>query len=155
MVVASRCYTRVLPPSTMRVHRSCALQIVDRSKDVIKSGGEWISSVAIGALCTSPGWRGGGARASSRQATVVLPGLGQALPSPSTRLALCVLCFPLTHPTRTHATVENLAVGHPKVAEAAVIAIPDPKWSERPLLIVVPKEGQVRWGAVRLWWRRC
>jgi fatty-acyl-CoA synthase len=60
------------------------MQITDRSKDVIKSGGEWISSIDI----------------------------------------------------------ENLAVGHPKVAEAAVIGVKHPKWAERPLLIVVPKKGQ-------------
>ncbi len=59
------------------------MQITDRSKDVIKSGGEWISSIDL----------------------------------------------------------ENLAVGHPEVAEAAVIGVPHPKWSERPLLIVVAKEG--------------
>jgi fatty-acyl-CoA synthase len=58
--------------------------IVDRSKDVIKSGGEWISSIEI----------------------------------------------------------ENLAVGHPDVAEAAVIGVAHPKWDERPLLIVVPKAGR-------------
>jgi fatty-acyl-CoA synthase len=57
--------------------------ITDRSKDVIKSGGEWISSVQI----------------------------------------------------------ETLAAGHPKVAIAAVVAIPHPKWDERPLLIVQLKEG--------------
>jgi fatty-acyl-CoA synthase len=60
------------------------MQITDRSKDVIKSGGEWISSI----------------------------------------------------------DVENLTVGHPKVAEAAVIGVQHPKWAERPLLIVVLKEGQ-------------
>ena len=60
------------------------LQITDRSKDVIKSGGEWISSIDL----------------------------------------------------------ENLAVAHPAVAEAAVIGVPHPKWSERPLLIVVRKPGQ-------------
>jgi fatty-acyl-CoA synthase len=60
------------------------MQITDRSKDVIKSGGEWISSIEI----------------------------------------------------------ENLAVGHPKVAEAAVIGIKHPKWAERPLLIIVPKKEQ-------------
>ncbi|MET0388078.1 MAG: 3-(methylthio)propionyl-CoA ligase [Polyangiales bacterium] len=60
------------------------MQITDRAKDVIKSGGEWISSIEI----------------------------------------------------------ENIAVGHPKVAEAAVIGIPHPKWDERPLLIAVKKPGQ-------------
>ena len=59
------------------------MQITDRSKDVIKSGGEWISSIEL----------------------------------------------------------ENLAVGHPKVAEAAVIGVRHPKWDERPLLVVVLKEG--------------
>ncbi len=38
--------------------------------------------------------------------------------------------------------LENLAVGHPKVAEAAVIGVRHPKWSERPLLVVVLKDGQ-------------
>jgi fatty-acyl-CoA synthase len=60
------------------------MQITDRSKDVIKSGGEWISSIDL----------------------------------------------------------ENLAVGHPKVAEAAVIGVRHPKWDERPLLVVVLKQGQ-------------
>jgi fatty-acyl-CoA synthase len=64
--------------------RHAYMQITDRSKDVIKSGGEWISSIDL----------------------------------------------------------ENLAVGHPKVAEAAVIGVRHPKWDERPLLIVVLKEGQ-------------
>jgi acyl-CoA synthetase (AMP-forming)/AMP-acid ligase II len=59
------------------------MQITDRAKDVIKSGGEWISTIDI----------------------------------------------------------ENLAVGHPDVAEAAVIGIAHPKWDERPLLVVVAKEG--------------
>jgi fatty-acyl-CoA synthase len=59
------------------------LRITDRSKDVIKSGGEWISSVEL----------------------------------------------------------EGLLMAHPAVAEAAVIAVPDPKWSERPLACVVLKEG--------------
>ena len=59
------------------------LQITDRSKDVIKSGGEWISSIDL----------------------------------------------------------ENLAVAHPSVVEAAVIGVPHPKWSERPLLVVVRKPG--------------
>ncbi|TXH04130.1 MAG: fatty-acid--CoA ligase [Nevskiaceae bacterium] len=60
------------------------IQITDRSKDVIKSGGEWISSIDL----------------------------------------------------------ENIAVGHPAVAEAAVIGVYHPKWDERPLLIVVRKPGQ-------------
>ena len=38
--------------------------------------------------------------------------------------------------------LENLAVGHPDVAEAAVIGVAHPKWDERPLLIVVTKEGR-------------
>jgi fatty-acyl-CoA synthase len=59
------------------------VQITDRSKDVIKSGGEWISSIDL----------------------------------------------------------ENAAVGHPLVKEAAVIGVRHDKWQERPLLIVVPKEG--------------
>ena len=60
------------------------MQITDRAKDVIKSGGEWITSIEI----------------------------------------------------------ENFAVGHPDVAEAAVIGVAHPKWDERPLLVVVPKEGE-------------
>ena len=60
------------------------MTITDRAKDVIKSGGEWISSIQI----------------------------------------------------------ENLAMGHPAVAEAAVIGVAHPKWDERPLLIVVLKPGQ-------------
>ena len=60
------------------------VQITDRSKDVIKSGGEWISSI----------------------------------------------------------DVENVAIAHPAVAEAAVIGVPHPKWDERPLLVLVRKEGQ-------------
>src|SRR5256714_4365660 len=59
------------------------VEITDRAKDVIKSGGEWISSVAL----------------------------------------------------------ENALMGHPAVAEAAVIAVPHPKWGERPLAVVVLKEG--------------
>jgi fatty-acyl-CoA synthase len=59
------------------------MQITDRSKDVIKSGGEWISSIEL----------------------------------------------------------ENLAVAHPAVLEAAVIACRHPKWDERPLLVVVKKPG--------------
>jgi acyl-CoA synthetase (AMP-forming)/AMP-acid ligase II len=56
------------------------IQLTDRAKDVIKSGGEWISSI----------------------------------------------------------DVENLAMGCPGVAEAAVIGIPHPQWEERPLLVIVP-----------------
>ena len=59
------------------------MQITDRSKDVIKSGGEWISSIDL----------------------------------------------------------ENLAIAHPAVANAAVIGIAHPKWDERPLLIAVKKPG--------------
>jgi len=59
------------------------LQITDRSKDVIKSGGEWISSIDL----------------------------------------------------------ENVAMGHPAVMEAAVIGVRHPKWDERPLLVVVKKPG--------------
>jgi 3-(methylthio)propionyl---CoA ligase len=60
------------------------VEIVDRSKDVIKSGGEWISSVAI----------------------------------------------------------ENAAMGHPAVAQAAVIGVAHPRWQERPLLVVVRRDGK-------------
>jgi 3-(methylthio)propionyl---CoA ligase len=60
------------------------MHITDRAKDIIKSGGEWISSIDI----------------------------------------------------------ENFAVGHPAVAEAAVIGVSHPKWGERPLLVVVLKQGQ-------------
>jgi fatty-acyl-CoA synthase len=60
------------------------MQITDRAKDVIKSGGEWISSIEI----------------------------------------------------------ENLAVGHPKVALAAVIGSAHPKWDERPVLLIKLKEGE-------------
>jgi fatty-acyl-CoA synthase len=59
------------------------IQITDRTKDLIKSGGEWISSI----------------------------------------------------------DVESMIMGHPKVLEAAVIAVPHPKWVERPLACVVPKPG--------------
>ncbi len=59
------------------------LRIVDRGKDMIKSGGEWISSVDL----------------------------------------------------------ENALMGHPDVREAAVIAVPHPKWDERPLAVIVPKPG--------------
>ncbi len=61
------------------------LNITDRTKDVIKSGGEWISSIEL----------------------------------------------------------ENLAVAHPDVAEAAVIGIKHEKWGERPLLVIVATEGVV------------
>jgi fatty-acyl-CoA synthase len=66
------------------IDRHGYLSITDRSKDVIKSGGEWISSIEL----------------------------------------------------------ENIAVGHPKVAEAAVIGVRHPKWDERPLLVIVRKTGQ-------------
>ena len=59
------------------------MQITDRSKDVIKSGGEWISSIDL----------------------------------------------------------ENTAMAHPAVAEAAVVGVRHPKWDERPLLLVVRKQG--------------
>ncbi|MEM9602126.1 MAG: 3-(methylthio)propionyl-CoA ligase [Pseudomonadota bacterium] len=59
------------------------MQITDRTKDVIKSGGEWISSIDL----------------------------------------------------------ENIAVGHAGIAEAAVIAVPHPKWDERPLVVAVRKPG--------------
>jgi len=60
------------------------IQITDRSKDVIKSGGEWISSIDL----------------------------------------------------------ENIAIAHPAVAEAAVIGVKHPKWDERPIVVVVKKPGQ-------------
>ena len=59
------------------------LQITDRAKDLIKSGGEWISSIDL----------------------------------------------------------ENAAMGHPAVAQAAAIAMPHPKWQERPMLVVIPRDG--------------
>src|SRR2546426_9052271 len=59
------------------------ITLTDRAKDVIKSGGEWISSVEL----------------------------------------------------------ENALMGHPAVAEAAVIAVPDERWAERPLAVVVTKPG--------------
>jgi fatty-acyl-CoA synthase len=59
------------------------LKITDRTKDLIKSGGEWISSVDL----------------------------------------------------------ENAIMGHPAVQEAAVIAVPHPKWSERPLAVIVLRPG--------------
>ncbi|MBC7801963.1 MAG: long-chain-fatty-acid--CoA ligase [Gemmatimonadaceae bacterium] len=60
------------------------LEITDRTKDIVKSGGEWISSIQL----------------------------------------------------------ENIAVAHPDVAEAAIVGARHPKWDERPLLIVVAKEGR-------------
>jgi 3-(methylthio)propionyl---CoA ligase len=60
------------------------MQITDRSKDVIKSGGEWISSIDL----------------------------------------------------------ENIAVAHPAIAEAAVIGVRHPKWDERPIVVAVKKPGQ-------------
>ncbi len=60
------------------------VKITDRLKDVIKTGGEWVSSLAL----------------------------------------------------------EDLILGHPGVAEAAVIGVPDPRWTERPLALVVPRPGQ-------------
>ena len=59
------------------------MMITDRTKDLIKSGGEWISSIDL----------------------------------------------------------EGTAMGHPDVAEAAAIAMPHPKWTERPMLVVVPRDG--------------
>jgi len=79
------------------------MQITDRAKDVIKSGGEWISSIEI----------------------------------------------------------ENLVCGHPKAALAAVIAVPHPKWGERPLLLVQLRPGEqatadelLRYleGRIARWW---
>jgi fatty-acyl-CoA synthase len=60
------------------------IQITDRSKDVIKSGGEWISSIDL----------------------------------------------------------ENIAISHPAIAEAAVIGVKHPKWDERPIVVAVKKPGQ-------------
>ncbi|MGB8486916.1 MAG: long-chain fatty acid--CoA ligase, partial [Xanthobacteraceae bacterium] len=57
--------------------------------------------------------------------------------------------------------IENLAVGHPKVAEAAVIGLRHPKWDERPLLVVVAKKDQTATreellgylqGKIAKWW---
>ncbi len=79
------------------------VRITDRAKDVIKSGGEWISSIDL----------------------------------------------------------ENAAMGHPDVAEAAVIGVPHPRWQERPLLVVVKKAGVsvegkaiIQWLGERVakWW---
>ncbi|MBU1287008.1 MAG: long-chain-fatty-acid--CoA ligase [Alphaproteobacteria bacterium] len=79
------------------------MQITDRAKDVIKSGGEWISSIDI----------------------------------------------------------ENIAIGHPEVANAAVIGVYHPKWDERPILIVQPVSGRsptkdsvlaILEGKIAKWW---
>jgi len=79
------------------------MEITDRAKDVIKSGGEWISTIEL----------------------------------------------------------ENLAIGHDDVAEAAVIGIAHPKWDERPLLVIVRREGreptresilEFMQGKVAKWW---
>ena len=79
------------------------LQLVDRAKDVIKSGGEWVSSIDL----------------------------------------------------------ENAAMGHPAIAEAAVIGVPHPKWQERPLLLAVLRKGhnatrgdilEYLAGEVAKWW---
>ena len=61
------------------------MQVTDRSKDVIKSGGEWISSIEL----------------------------------------------------------ENLAMAHPEIAEAAVIGVAHPKWDERPLVVAVRRQGSM------------
>lgn len=66
------------------ISESGCIEITDRSKDLVKSGGEWISSVAL----------------------------------------------------------ETALMGHPAVAEAAVVAVPHPKWDERPLAVVVLRQGQ-------------
>ncbi|MAS44903.1 MAG: long-chain fatty acid--CoA ligase [Rhodobacteraceae bacterium] len=71
------------------LHPDGQIEIADRSKDVIKSGGEWISSVEL----------------------------------------------------------ENAAMGHPEIAEAAVIAIAHPKWQERPLLVCARRAGATVTGA--------
>ena len=79
------------------------MHITDRAKDMVRSGGEWISSIAL----------------------------------------------------------ENAAVGHPALAEAAVIAAPHPKWGERPLLVAVRRPGatvnqaeilEFLRGKVAKWW---
>jgi fatty-acyl-CoA synthase len=79
------------------------IQITDRSKDVIKSGGEWISSIDL----------------------------------------------------------ENIAIAHPAIAEAAVIGVKHPKWDERPIVVAVKKPGaevskdellKFYQGKVAKWW---
>jgi fatty-acyl-CoA synthase len=66
------------------IHPDGFVEVQDRAKDLVKSGGEWISTVAL----------------------------------------------------------ENALMGHPSVSEAAVIAVPDEKWSERPLAVVVLRDGE-------------
>jgi len=67
------------------IHPDGCVELTDRAKDLVKSGGEWISSVAL----------------------------------------------------------ENALMAHPSVAEAAVVAVPHPKWDERPLAVVVLRKGAV------------
>jgi len=67
------------------IHPDGTVQLTDRTKDVIKSGGEWISSVEL----------------------------------------------------------ENAAVSHPDIAEAAAIGVPHPKWDERPILVAIRKKDAV------------
>ncbi len=72
-----------VPGDVGRIDPDGCLTLTDRSKDVIKSGGEWISSVEL----------------------------------------------------------ENALIGHPSIYEAAVIGVPDDKWQERPLALVVVHPG--------------
>ena len=67
------------------IHPDGCVELTDRAKDLVKSGGEWISSVAL----------------------------------------------------------ENALMAHPSVAEAAVVAVPHPKWDERPLAVVVLRKDAV------------
>ena len=85
------------------IDRHGTMEITDRTKDIVKSGGEWISSIQL----------------------------------------------------------ENIAVGHPDVAEAAIVAARHPKWDERPLLVVTAKPGRtidpaallaIYPGQVAKWW---
>ena len=71
------------PATSATIDPDGYIQITDRSKDVIKSGGEWISSIDL----------------------------------------------------------ENIAVAHPAIAEAAVIGVAHPKWDERPIVVAVKKAG--------------
>ncbi|MEM9810716.1 MAG: long-chain-fatty-acid--CoA ligase [Pseudomonadota bacterium] len=76
------------------IHSDGSMQITDRAKDVIKSGGEWISSIDI----------------------------------------------------------ENVAISHPDVAQAAALGMPHPKWDERPLLVVELKPGaDIDTKAIQAW----